>query len=354
MKPFIRTILFSFLFSISSLIGFTQSDSSLVAASDTVQIVPTWIIVGSDTLFPIYANIGPFKADDRVEGVHQRLSKIRRYPILKKDSLIISKGMYSDDISYGNIHIMSITDDDAKHAGKLREVLSQEYHFILEKAIEKSNVKRDMNYWLIHTGYFLLSLAGLILLLYFIKRIFRWILKKVDVYTSKSTFRQSKFLKLLSYFAPKKGHTIIHLLVRLIRIILVLLILFFYLPFLFAFLPWTENFARKFFNYIADPIRFLAEGFLDFLPDLIFIIVIIIITRYFVRTLKNIATEIKTGKFAIKGFYPDWAGPTFNLVRVIIWVFAIIIIFPHIPGSDSPAFQGLSIFLGVLFSLGST
>ena len=67
-----------------------------------------------------------------------------------------------------------------------------------------------------------------------------------------------------------------------------------------------------------------------------------------------IAEKVKTGSISLSGFYPDWSMPTFNIIKVILYIFMIILVFPHLPGANSPAFQGISVFLGVLFSLGST
>src|SRR5262249_17535870 len=60
------------------------------------------------------------------------------------------------------------------------------------------------------------------------------------------------------------------------------------------------------------------------------------------------------GEIKIRGFYPDWAEPTEKLVRMLVMVLALIVAFPYLPGAKSPAFQGISIFVGVLLSLGSS
>jgi small-conductance mechanosensitive channel len=99
---------------------------------------------------------------------------------------------------------------------------------------------------------------------------------------------------------------------------------------------------------------FIVNGLINFLPHLFFILVIIFFTRYIIRVIEDISEDIEVDKFVLKGFPKDWAAPTRKLVSVIIWALAIVMIFPHIPGSSSPAFKGVSIFIGVLFSLGST
>jgi small-conductance mechanosensitive channel len=63
--------------------------------------------------------------------------------------------------------------------------------------------------------------------------------------------------------------------------------------------------------------------------------------------------QVEQSTITITGFYPEWAKPTDKLLTFLTVAFAVIVAFPYIPGSDSPAFKGVSIFIGVLFSLGS-
>jgi small-conductance mechanosensitive channel len=64
--------------------------------------------------------------------------------------------------------------------------------------------------------------------------------------------------------------------------------------------------------------------------------------------------EVREGRLSVHGFYPDWAEPTAKLVKILIIAAAAIVVFPYLPGSNSPAFKGISVFPGVLLSLGST
>ena len=69
--------------------------------------------------------------------------------------------------------------------------------------------------------------------------------------------------------------------------------------------------------------------------------------------MRYVAQQVKAGTVTFNGFYPDWALPTFNLARVLVVIFTLVIIFPLLPGSGSDAFQGVSVFIGLLLSLGS-
>ncbi|MEW5905726.1 MAG: mechanosensitive ion channel domain-containing protein [Elusimicrobiota bacterium] len=139
-----------------------------------------------------------------------------------------------------------------------------------------------------------------------------------------------------------------------LRVLLTLVLVYLYLPVLFSFFPWTRGLAGELFGYVLRPLKELTFSALGYIPDLIFVAVTVVCVHYFLRFLYTIAREIARGRIVFKGFYPDWAVPTFQIARFMIWAFTLVIVFPYLPGSDSPAFKGVSVFLGVLFSLGSS
>jgi small-conductance mechanosensitive channel len=73
-----------------------------------------------------------------------------------------------------------------------------------------------------------------------------------------------------------------------------------------------------------------------------------------IKGVEYIAGEIESEKLKITGFYPDWAQPTFNIIRFLLYVFMIAMIYPYLPGSNSGVFQGISVFVGLIVSLGSS
>jgi small-conductance mechanosensitive channel len=123
---------------------------------------------------------------------------------------------------------------------------------------------------------------------------------------------------------------------------------------MFSFFPWAEEIVNDFYGYVAKPIKFVFYGFIDFLPNLIFIIVILWITRYVIRVLQDIVEDIEAEKFIISGFPKEWARTTQKIISLLIWAFALVVIYPLLPGSASPAFRGVSIFIGAIISFGST
>ncbi|WP_295937700.1 mechanosensitive ion channel family protein [uncultured Alistipes sp.] len=141
---------------------------------------------------------------------------------------------------------------------------------------------------------------------------------------------------------------------KVTRYILYILLLYLTVPLLFSVFPPTQRFAETLFGWILTPLSAILKGFVKYLPNLFKIIIIVVIMRYIVKFFRYIAREISTGKLVIPGFYADWAKATFNILRIFLYAFMLILIFPLLPGSDSGIFQGVSVFIGVLFTLGST
>jgi small-conductance mechanosensitive channel len=103
-----------------------------------------------------------------------------------------------------------------------------------------------------------------------------------------------------------------------------------------------------------DPLRTMGSGFIAAVPNLVFIVILAFLLHYGLRLMRLFFEAIEHGSVRFSGFEPYWAVPTFRMARVIVLAFAAVVAYPYIPGSDSGAFKGVSLFLGVILSLGSS
>jgi small-conductance mechanosensitive channel len=117
---------------------------------------------------------------------------------------------------------------------------------------------------------------------------------------------------------------------------------------------WTLNLAARLIALLIAPLKFSWFAAIDYLPNLLTIIVILVLMRFLIHFIGMIFEGIKSKRIRIPNFYPEWAGPSFGIIKLMIFVLTAVIIFPYLPGSSSPAFQGITIFIGLLVSLGST
>lgn len=312
---------------------------------------PASVIFQGDTLFTINANFGPFTPKERASVIMEHLNSLANEITIVEDSFsVVNKHNYSL-VFYKGFSLMSISDADVAHLGLSRQEAADGYVEAIRESFKTHLESKSLTDWLIRIGLTILTLIGLIIIFYLINRFFKWLNNKLVQYES-SLKRKRK--SLFRYLAPKGPEYFFTFLSTIFKYAIIILILILYLPLLFSFLPWTKGVVEQFYDYIATPVKYVLKGLLDFLPNLFFIIIIIIIARYIVRILTYISGEVESDKLKIKGFHKDWAKPTANILKVIIYAFALVFIFPYLPGSNSPAFQGISIFLGILFSLGST
>lgn len=170
----------------------------------------------------------------------------------------------------------------------------------------------------------------------------------------KGTKIQPIKIKSIELLSAERTVEVLTLITKVLRFAIQLILLYFYITIVFSLFKFTETWASKLFGYILTPLSSVLNSFVSFLPNLFFIIVLVFVFRYIIRFVKFLFMEIHTGRIEFPEFPRDWAMPTFKIVRFLILILAVIVIFPYLPGSDSPFFQGISIFVGVLFSLGST
>jgi len=330
---------------------------SIPALGDTSAVLTTgtgsgFPVVMSETLFRVYSSLGAFSAAERVQAIERRLAQLVRDPLFEPDSLHVVESELTTDVAYRDRIILSVTSADAAFLGRPRAEVAQEYARKVGSAIAATRTRSNLKNILIGIALVLLILAVVVVLVYYANRLFRalmaWIARQKGI--------RFKGIRLRTYelLTPEREVAVLVYLAKVLRIVVYVLIGYLALPLLFSVMPWTRGIAARLFQYILSPLRSLGRGFVSYLPDLLAIIVIYVIVHYVIRFLKFIAKEIERGALAVPGFYADWAQPTFSIVRVVLYVILLIAIFPHLPGSNSKVFQGISVFLGLLISLGSS
>ena len=141
---------------------------------------------------------------------------------------------------------------------------------------------------------------------------------------------------------------------RLIRFGVMAALGYAWLQFVLGRFPVTRPLAARLLQLLLDPLGRLASGLVAQLPSLAFLLVLFFLTRWTLRLVKLFFESVEKRQVELSGFEPEWAMPTYRIVRVAIVAFALVVAYPYIPGSHSAAFQSISLFLGVMFSIGSS
>jgi len=139
-----------------------------------------------------------------------------------------------------------------------------------------------------------------------------------------------------------------------IRTAVFLLIGLAYLGFVLAAFPWTRGLSQNMVEFALGPLKVIGGGIVANIPSLVFLTVLYFAVRLVLRLVKVFFDSVSRGGVRLRNFEPEWAEPTYKLLRTAIVAFAIIVGYPYIPGSQSDAFKGVSLFIGIVFSLGSS
>ncbi|SHG15669.1 mechanosensitive ion channel family protein [Flavobacterium defluvii] len=304
-----------------------------------------------DTLFYVYNNVGSFSAENRAKAITAKIKSLYEDDIFRPDSLKIVPSDISFDIVYKNDFIlMSVLQSDAKAENKTADEIVKRNFKVIRNAV----IYQNQNHSLLpkRIGFTALLILILSLVLFLVSKVFN----KIKSYFS---IRRETFFKGFKYnniniLTPEKQEYVTTRVIDILKIIAFILLTYLTLPLLFNIFPATQAYTATILKWTLTPIKAAFFGFVDFLPNLFTIIVIILIFRYSLKIVKFFVDEINKENIKVDGFYSDWAKPTFNIIRFLAYAFMLVIIFPYLPGSDSDIFKGVSVFVGILFSLGSS
>jgi len=118
--------------------------------------------------------------------------------------------------------------------------------------------------------------------------------------------------------------------------------------------PWTRGTSSGLVSLVIGPLQTMAQGVIRQIPNLVFLAIFFIVIRFVLRITRLFFEGVARGFVTLPNFDAEWATPTYKIVRFAIVAFAIVVAYPYIPGSESDAFKGVSLFVGVLLSLGSS
>jgi len=308
--------------------------------------------VFADTLFQVYARVASVQPAERAASISRRIRTLSENDFLKTDSIVILNSEYTADIIYGDMIIMSITETDAMLQGKTKMGLATEYAGIIRNDLRMAKEETRLSKQLVRAGLVLLVIVVTYLLFLLITRGFRYIQgyfdKKRELWLRNLNYKDYTFL------TAEQEYKVILLLMKISKWFVYALLGYTALPIIFSIFPFTRGWAEQLFHLFWMPFKGVLTAVWEYFPNLFSILVIYFVMKYFIRLVKYIFNEISSEKLVISGFHADWALPTYTIVRFLLYAFMLVLIFPYLPGSDSNIFRGVSVFVGILFSLGSS
>lgn len=310
------------------------------------------LVVEGDTLLTLYARKGGVLPEKRVEQAYNAILSQGKRMTMFADSVYVYESEFFSDIMAGNDVILSVTDLDGIWQNATRQELAAQYSEIIKAKI----VEIHEEYGLRQKLYGLLWVVIIIAVQTLLIKATLWLYRRWRHTLLRRVMRWAVPLRIRDYEVlnvRRRGITFLFF-YRLIRVFIILLQLSISVPLLFSVFPETKTFAYTIFGYLWNPFVDIIMSVVGYLPNLFQIIVIIICFRYLVKAICYLSNEVASGNLKITGFYADWAQPTYLILRILLYSFMFVMIWPLLPNSNSEVFQGVSVFIGILVSLGST
>lgn len=311
------------------------------------------ITLGTDTICFVYTSLGQFSPTDRAEASMNKIKNIAKnygHPI---DSLRIIDAGNNTIITYRDQVLLNITDTDAAWLNQSRDQLAHTDRANLYDAIKLYQKETSFTNRLKQVALCLLVIIVQILLVKGVNYLFSHI---IDSHIKAQRDKRLSGLKIKNFEVLNSDREVNTLLIvsKLFRYFLNLVQFYISIPILFSIFPTTSHWSAILFGWVLTPVKKIITSFIEYLPNLLTIIIIIIVVNYIIKLLRYFTNEIAAKRLVISGFYSDWAHATFNILRFLIYAFMFVVIFPYLPNSQSEVFKGVSVFIGLVFSLGSS
>ncbi len=305
------------------------------------------VILGDQTLFTIQNRVGSFSPQERAKAVSGRLLALADDATFSLDQLEVDD---QDGVTIlaGETIVVAITAEDAKAARLSIEKLAQRELVTIQEGIATYRQERSPKSLLWATLLTLLLTAIVLLIFGITNRLFP------KIYGVIEQFPFALRIQSLEVLSTARIRLVLLSLAKTVRYLFTIIISYLYASFALSAFPQTRGIGRSIISYSLGAVQKTGEAFVAYLPNLSIVILIIFVTFYAIKLFDLIFTALGNGNLTLPGFFIGWAKPTQNLLTFFALALAFTVILPYIPGSQSPAFQATSVFLGLVFSLSSS
>ncbi len=252
-------------------------------------------------------------------------------------------------IAAGRLILTRVTTADAAAANTTQDALAAEYLQRLQQAIRQYRTERSFGYLLragllalLATAIFALALAASTL----------WLPRLARQGYARWTF--SLRVRDFELLSARQIADILDNTLDIVRFIFSVVLFVVYATLTLSLFPWTKAIGFSFSGYLLALVQLALAAAIGYLPNAFAIFLIAAATHYLFKFTRPLFRSLERGTIAIPGFYSEWAAPTYRLFEIFTLSIAAVLAAPYLPGFGSNAFRGVSIFVGILVSLGST
>jgi small-conductance mechanosensitive channel len=309
------------------------------------------VVLDGDTLFSV-RGISSFPAERRASRIAEAIRDFAANRAAPVESLVVEETGLGSVLTGAGKRLMALVDADAELEGVSRGLLAEAYRQrIAEAATEYRREREPATLWRSVVRAVAATL-GTLLAVWIAARLLRRLRNTLDRrYRARIS---SVHIQSFEIVRAEQLWQALHRAINVLAILVALVALYFYLNYVLLLFPWTRALGQNLFAVILRPLSTLGNGAVRLLPDLVFLVVLAVFTRWLLKLVRLFFRRVADHTITLSGFDPEWALPTERILRLLLIAFALVIAYPYIPGSESEAFKGISLMLGIIFSLGSS
>ncbi|MFA5183521.1 MAG: mechanosensitive ion channel domain-containing protein [Syntrophales bacterium] len=330
----------------------------VLAAWDITQLPPGFTVADpggpveleGKVLFYLRVNSKVDTAQKRAQTLSASILKLAEDPLFSPKKITVRDSELSSDIMAGDKILYPLWEFEARVMGKPANELAREDADKIRQAIAAYQKEHSLRNLIIRIGKTVLALFALIILVILVNRGMRHLNRAILASDRIRSVKLGEF----EFFTADRIKAVITSAVKMVRVLIILVLLYSYFHLGLSFFPATQGYALRLYESLFGAVGAMGEAIWRQTPSLVFLAVLFFITRYVLKTLRFFFEQVGAGKVTVAGLDTEVAPITYRIVKLLVLAFVAVIAYPYIPGSESSAFKGISIFLGVLFSLGSS
>ncbi|WP_224430662.1 mechanosensitive ion channel family protein [Aeromonas rivuli] len=315
----------------------------------TEQELARTLVLLHEPIVMFQAKFGSLDGADRVRRVHERLDTMSADDLQTPITVVASQrlGYETREFMANGKRVLVLVDKDLDDLDELT----------LDQAADRVRGRLEevrLKYLELHSTPYLLKATGKAVLasLVFFGLIWglQWIHRRVRKWLANRLLLQKGLIP--HQWRQVAGNVEVRLL-GLVTLLLVFMVTYGWLTYVLGLFPqtraWSDRLGSSLFTLCVD----MLEGIMAAMPGLVTVLLIFVMTRLFIRMLGIIFDRIERGQLRMQGLHAETVGATRRLLSVVIWLFALTVAYPYLPGANSDAFKGVSVFFGLMVTLGS-
>ncbi len=315
------------------------------------QVTPVPLVFANHTIFVFRAPMSGYPAQDRADAALKRIERaLAKGGAHQPATRSINEG--TQVLLDGALLFLVTPADINALAGDSTDVAAAESAAALGRALQAKRDQTDPHYLAVAIALCVAATAAWVIVLRLLAGLRRWAAHRFETafshHVERIRFRNVRLLDAEHYIRFMRSVSTFAIWT------LGILLTYLWLTFVFGRIPYSRGWGEQLQNLFLDTAAKIADSVVGAIPGLLVVAFIVVLTRLATVTLASVFKRVESGELSLGWLDRDTAVPTRRLVSVVVWLFALAMAYPYLPGSHTAAFQGVTVLAGLMVSIGAS